>query len=351
MAYASEGAFRAALNARISAAARRRGWVRDDLARAVALQVFVGRLFDSPTADLWILTGGTALQFRAPTQARPTRDADLATAIAGDELQQALQQAVAPREGEFGEFTVTVVPSGTPGLYAGTIQFIVDGKRVAAASLDLSHRAPMFVPDQMVPEPIVAVDGLRPLPPIHLNSVPDALADKVAAMYELHGPDGTTPSTRYHDLADLLILIGTERFTGGDLRTTISEQERRRGITIPVPLTSPGPLWATGYPKAAQRSGLPPHLHTLDAALSAANAALHPLLSGTVPDGAVWEPRRQRWSTPTSSTPTNRATIARLLAASRPPQTSQRSEGPAQQTLRPSSPDPLKRDLGPDLGP
>ncbi len=192
MTYSSEAAFRAALNTRISATARQRQWSRDDIARAVALQVFVGRLFRSADANQWILTGGTALQFRAPTQARPTRDADLATTVARDELQQALQRAVEPLPGEYGQFTVTVASSRTPGLFAGGIQFLVDGKRVAAATLDLSHREPMFTPDEVIPEPVVAIDGLTPLPPIRINSVPDALADKVAAMYELHGKDGTT---------------------------------------------------------------------------------------------------------------------------------------------------------------
>ena len=79
MPYASEEAFRAGLKARLSAEARTSRFSRDELARAVTLQLFLARLFRSPDADQWILTGGTALQFRVPTQARPTADADLAT--------------------------------------------------------------------------------------------------------------------------------------------------------------------------------------------------------------------------------------------------------------------------------
>ncbi|WP_137811582.1 nucleotidyl transferase AbiEii/AbiGii toxin family protein, partial [Gordonia sp. GAMMA] len=86
MAYASEEAFRAGLKARLSAEARTSRFSRDELAQTVTLQLFLARLFRSPDADQWILTGGTALQFRAPTQARPTADADLATRLDAEHM-------------------------------------------------------------------------------------------------------------------------------------------------------------------------------------------------------------------------------------------------------------------------
>ena len=114
MAYASEEAFRAGLKARLSAEARTSRFSRDELAQTVTLQLFLARLFRSPDADQWILTGGTALQFRAPTQARPTTDADLATRLDAEHMQHSLRQAAHPGPGDFGEFDITITATPAP---------------------------------------------------------------------------------------------------------------------------------------------------------------------------------------------------------------------------------------------
>ncbi|WP_224160494.1 nucleotidyl transferase AbiEii/AbiGii toxin family protein, partial [Prevotella lacticifex] len=65
------------------------------MARAFVLQQFSSRLFRSDSAEQWVLTGGTALQYRS-TEARPTADADLAFALEASEVETALRQALAP---------------------------------------------------------------------------------------------------------------------------------------------------------------------------------------------------------------------------------------------------------------
>lgn len=55
--YGSEGAFRAALNARIRDIARRSGVDGAEVARRFALQQFVSRLFDRDP-ESWLVTGG-----------------------------------------------------------------------------------------------------------------------------------------------------------------------------------------------------------------------------------------------------------------------------------------------------
>lgn len=299
MAYASEEAFRASLKVRLSRLARETRYSRDELARTFTLQLFLARLFRSPDADKWVLTGGTALQFRAPTEARPTADADLATHLDRADLTQSLAEVAAPRPGEYGHFELTVGGTDTPGLFTGRLRYVLAGQRFSDATLDLAtHRELLFAPQKITPQALVAVDELRHMPAIAVNSAAEALADKVAALYELHGPRGTTPSTRAHDLVDLIIIARTQHLDSDNVRTAITAEQARRGIRIPMPLTNPNPMWERDYPDRARHSGLPSELHSLTAALATANDFLEPVMSAQITNRSQWEPGTQRWVAP-----------------------------------------------------
>ena len=82
----------------------------------------------------------------------------------------------------------------------------------------------------------------------------DHVADKVAAMFELHGERGA-PSTRYKD------------------------PDRA--------------LWERGYAAEAGRSLLPV-AHTLDDALATVTPFLDPLLDGSA--AGRWDPEHRRWT-------------------------------------------------------
>ncbi|QGP90632.1 nucleotidyl transferase AbiEii/AbiGii toxin family protein (plasmid) [Gordonia sp. 135] len=343
MAYASEEAFRAGLKARLSAEARTSRFSRDELAQTVTLQLFLARLFRSPDADQWILTGGTALQFRAPTQARPTADADLATRLDAEHMQHSLRQAAHPGPGDFGEFDITIAPTRSPGLFAGRIRYNIAGQRFSDATLDLAtHREMLLPPETISPRPVLALDELDPMPVIRMQAAAEAVADKVAALYELHGTHGDSPSTRAHDLVDLVILARTQSFDAEQLRAAIRHQEQRRGLTIPVPLVLPNPTWERDYPERAAHSGLPAHLHQADAALTAANSLIEPILTGAAghsrwdPDDGAWTSERTR-------------SIGELLADTRAPHAAPRTPTP-ETSPRPSARSTERpRDHGPEL--
>lgn len=296
MAYASEEAFRAGLKARLSAEARTSRFSRDELAQTVTLQLFLARLFRSPDADQWILTGGTALQFRAPTQARPTADADLATRLDAEHMQHSLRQAAHPGPGDFGEFDITITPTRSPGLFAGRIRYNIAGQRFSDATLDLATHREMLLPLETIsPRPVLALDELDPMPVIRMQATAEAVADKVAALYELHGTHGESPSTRAHDLVDLVILARTQSFDAEQLRAAIRHQEQRRDLTVPIPLVLPNPTWERDYPQRAAHSGLPAHLHQADAAITAANSLIEPILTGATGNGQ-WNPDDGAWT-------------------------------------------------------
>ncbi|MGW8812957.1 nucleotidyl transferase AbiEii/AbiGii toxin family protein [Gordonia terrae] len=301
MPYASEEAFRAGLKARLSAQARTSRFSRDELAQTVTLQLFLARLFRSPDADQWILTGGSALQFRAPTQARPTTDADLATRLDAEHMQRSLRQAAHPGPGDFGEFDIAIIPTRSPGLFAGRIRYNIAGQRFSDATLDIAtHREMLLPPETISPNPVLALDELDPMPVIRMQAAAEAVADKVAALYELHGTHGDSPSTRAHDLVDLVILARTQSFDAEQLCAAIRHQEHRRDLTIPVPLVLPNPIWERDYPARAAHSGLPAHLHQAHAALAAANSLIEPILTGATgnsqwnPDDGMWTSEKAR---------------------------------------------------------
>ena len=345
MPYASEEAFRAGLKARLSAEARTSRFSRDELARTVTLQLFLARLFRSPDADQWILTGGTALQFRAPTQARPTADADLATRLDAEHMQHSLRQAAHPGPADFGEFDVTITATRSPGLFAGRIRYNIAGQRFSDATLDIAtHREMLLPPETVSPHPVLALDELDPMPVIRMQAAAEAVADKVAALYELHGTHGDTPSTRAHDLVDLVILARTQSIDAEQLHTALRHQEHRRDLTIPVPLVLPNPAWERDYPERAAHSGLPTHLHQPDAALEAANSLIEPVLAGTAghgrwnPDDGVWTPQRTR-----------SRSIGGLLGDTRAPHAATRTPPPQASASPPPPSTERARDHGPEL--
>src|SRR4029453_4968298 len=76
--YATAGAFRTALEARLNERARRDGVDLHRLRRPVAFDRVLARMFDQsqPARDGWVLKGGYALEMRFH-MARSTKDLDL----------------------------------------------------------------------------------------------------------------------------------------------------------------------------------------------------------------------------------------------------------------------------------
>ncbi|MBY0285674.1 MAG: nucleotidyl transferase AbiEii/AbiGii toxin family protein [Mycobacteriaceae bacterium] len=292
--YGSETAFRAALNTRIRELTRSAGGDGAEVARRFALQQFVSRLFDRDPQS-WLVTGGTALQFRTPAEARATADLDLAVTRDVEDLTAALTAASRRRAGEHGEFVVAVSPGSGPGAYTGKITYLLNGSRFAVAKLDVvAGRQFPFEPDTLVPDPVVAIDDVRPMSPVRTYAVAAHLGDKVAAMYELHGSSGVSPSTRSHDLADIVILSRCARVDAEELRAAVRGQEQRRGVRVPTPLTLPSERWRRSYPSRVAEAGLPAELRDADAALVEADRFVGAVLDGRVQAG-VWDPDLRTW--------------------------------------------------------
>jgi hypothetical protein len=290
--YGSEEAFRAALNTRIRAVSREMGAGGAEIGRRFALQQFISRLFDRyPSA--FVVTGGTALQFRTQ-EARSTADLDLAATAMVEDLSVALNAAGQRRGGEHGDFEVSVAAT-SPGSFTGRVLYRLNGARFAVAKLDvvLGREFP-FDPDVVVPEPVLTIDDVLPMPPVRAYAVASHVADKVAAMYETHGSAGTSPSTRSHDLADIVILSRCAVVDARELRAAVRGQEARRGISIPSPLVLPSDGWRLSYAARVAASGAPVELRDVDDALAAAERFVGAVLDGRVESG-TWDPHQRAW--------------------------------------------------------
>ncbi|MEV6562216.1 nucleotidyl transferase AbiEii/AbiGii toxin family protein [Nocardia sp. NPDC051756] len=296
----SASAFRMSLNAKVKQVVRATGRPPAQIHREFYLLRFLGRVFsdaDSP----WVLKGGSGLLVRITDSARYSRDIDiLRIDVDADQAVTELQQLCATpsdldpltfqvRRGKNDPATSLSAQLVTTVYYGAT--------ELHHFPIDLSIRSTLAsVVDRVEPVTVLDLDDFADLPPFRCLSLADQIADKIAAMYEVHGSNAA-PSTRWHDLVDLLLII--DRFpidAAKTLRALRIQQQRRDHLTLPRAVIRPGSGWDTGYPREAVGTSLPPDLHGLDAALVALARFADPLLDGTMPTG-TWDPRASRWDT------------------------------------------------------
>lgn len=161
--YATAGAFRTALEARLNERARRDGVDLHRLRRQVAFDRLLARMFDpsKPVRDGWVLKGGYALEMRFH-MARSTKDLDLtvrtAQGRAGDSssLRERLQLAASIDLPDFFTFIVGEAMAELNQAPEGGARFPVDarldGRTFVKFHVDLG------VGDEVL-EPLESVEG------------------------------------------------------------------------------------------------------------------------------------------------------------------------------------------------
>lgn len=135
------------------------------------------------------------------------------------------------------------------------------------------------------------VPGLRTL------SVDAQLADKLCALFEVHGAEKRA-SSRARDLADIAMIASQEDVLADSLGAAIqreAEARLRAGSLIePLPrslILSSEQVddWPSRWEKATRGAPV-----SFEDALTTAQGLLDPVMSGTV-DGLRWEPVEQAW--------------------------------------------------------
>lgn len=290
-------AFKTSVRDRLKTRAKSTGRPFNELEREYLLQRFLARVFADPESP-WILKGGTGLLARLPG-ARHSQDIDLLHRTQSlDAAADDLRRLAAIDVGDPFRFVLSdaVAMTGTVSgaqirvtAYLGATEF---GRFPIDLSTELAFVAEV---ERYRPTPVIEVPDVAPLPEFTLYPLVDQVADKVCAMYERHGPEQIA-STRFRDLVDLVLITREFVLDGNQLCEALAQEARRRGLTLPAALVSPGSAWTAGYPKVARPTMVPKELHTLNAALEAVARCIDPALAGQVADHR-WVPGRQEWIT------------------------------------------------------
>ena len=309
-AFASPEAFAASVHSRLKTKAALTGRPFNELEREFVMQVFLGRVFADP-ASPWILKGAGGLLVRLPG-ARHSVDLDLLNPAhsLGDAVAE-LTELGRPGPADPYVFSVQQAAKMTGGVQGAQVKVdvLLGGRRVARFPIDVSTELSIVGRvDHQRPERVIEVPGLADPPVVVLYPLPDQVADKVCAMYERHGPDGSIGSTRYRDLVDLVLIITSCQLDGQQTRAALAAESGRRSLTLPTALRSPGSGWASEYPRIARKSTLAPDLQGLEGALTQAGRCLSPLLAGEL-TGGRWDPRRSAWRS-AAPTPAERTRAA-----------------------------------------
>jgi hypothetical protein len=291
--YGSPGAFRRALTDKLKAKAETSRWTLPQLQRQMAYDRLLERLY--LVDEGWVVKGATALLAR-DIGVRATIDIDIYREAAREVAEADVRAAATTDIGDWFSFEIGAarsVADAAAGMrlpvtaYIGTTVWASFHVDLVGSDLRMTGVPEAVPPLARVVMPDVDQHGYRAYPLV------DHIADKVVAMFEVHG-QMRAPSTRYKDLVDIVaIVIGASTDAGPQLTALRSEAERR-GITLPVRFSVPDrALWERGYAAEAGRSLLSV-AHTLDEALATVTPFLDPLLDGSA--AGTWNPEERRWT-------------------------------------------------------
>ncbi|MFB6513106.1 nucleotidyl transferase AbiEii/AbiGii toxin family protein [Streptomyces virginiae] len=269
--------------------------------RGFFFQRLTARVFTADP-DRWLLKGGQALLVRYPGGARLSKDIDLQHLTGTtEEALDALLTAAAVDLGDHMRFVPRAMRlQGADGdginqtfdVYIGLRKLdsirvdLVTNKNVTARPADFR-----LMPRPDVPWP-------TDWPQVRLYPIVDHLADKICAMYEWH--HGITPSSRFRDLADILLMSQNEVIAATDAHHALHTEAAHRiarttttELRLPPEFEMPDRTWRAGYGKAAKEVAGLTGCATWDDAAPAAHAFITPLLG--VPFSGTWHPDKAEW--------------------------------------------------------
>lgn len=293
------------LGDKINNEARQRGVAAAAIRKQYIFTLFLSRIFDTDPQPPWVLLGGNALLIRTGG-GRFTQDIDLARASAWETSEDARVelQELADRGADRDPFTFvvrSVTPHSEPDAYGyggktakAKVQALLGEIIFDDFTIDLTERRHLDAPVEQVPlRAVISHETLTSLPTVPTTPLESHLADKVCAMYEMHGD---RPSTRYRDLADIVRILDAGPIRGSRLAEVLQREAGRRKMTLPSRMQAPSEAWFEAFPlQASTFAEYPEKLWNLDAALNAARPLLDSVLSGERASG-VWNPKTHTWS-------------------------------------------------------
>lgn len=287
----------------LMAEAKAQGIAANDMYNRFFRELFLAELMTRD--DGWVLKGGTNLYCRIPG-ARHTQDLDLYRQDDPTSYRQAARALAQSMDGvHIGPYRFQVTAPRTETI-SGTIENMQLTVMVFYGVGELSRFHIDVSGDLHVPTvtEMITVSRSDDLDlafagreyTIRSYPIENQVADKVCAMFELHGQE-RRPSTRYRDLYDIALIALELPVDAADLVTALNAQQQIRGLTLPSRLGLPGPQWEAGYAKLTTTS---PHLREeimdAGAALEIAGLLLDPFLGGQeLVESGTWSPSRRSW--------------------------------------------------------
>ncbi|MFB6984514.1 nucleotidyl transferase AbiEii/AbiGii toxin family protein [Streptomyces sp. NPDC056304] len=361
-AYTTPLAFYGALKHKARLVAHSEGLPVADVLSSYFFSRLVARVFHAQP-ERWLVKGGHALLMRYAAAARLSQDIDIQHSIAGGigEAVADLLKAAAYDLGDYMSFTPTRTSMHENGATGAKQAFRVHlgTHEVAVLKVDVvTGLPPSSPPDVRRVEPLVDLAWPADWPEAKLYPIVNHLADKVCAMFERHKG---SPSSRYRDLADILLISQRESIDGRYAQLALRTEARRRrlmgaDLVLPQAFEPPGPAWPGRYlPAARQVPGLKGCVTWKEAA-AAADAFLTPLLAAGPPGNwnaadAAWRQQSEQKSPQAKGRYAHQARAiaeeARARAADASAALPQRP-GRASQPVRPDIPPPA---VGPGPAP
>jgi Nucleotidyl transferase AbiEii toxin, Type IV TA system len=294
--YATPGAFRQALTAKLRTLAENSKWELHQLRRQFAYDRLLERLYSMD--DGWIVKGAVALLAR-DLGVRASLDIDVYRAKEADAAEADLREAARRDLNDWFRFEIGArrpVADGAAGVrlpvtaYVGPTEW--ESFHVDLVGSDLRM---LGEPDEV---PALARVGMPELNQRGYRAYPlvDHVADKIAATIERYGARGEQPSTRYRDLVDLVAIAEHASVDAAQQLRSLTSEVERRGISLTETFYAPDrALWEQGYEREARRSVLA-SAPSLDQALAIVRPFVDPLLTGTAT--GRWDPERRAWGAP-----------------------------------------------------
>jgi hypothetical protein len=291
MRYGSGGAFRNALETRLTTQSLRSGTPLVRLRKMVAFERFLARLVtDRP--DAWLLKGGLALQWRLGDRARTTKDLDMLLVVSVEDVHGILVRAGQLDLGDWFRYQVQQPTRAAARDAAGlrfVVQTVLDGRPFETFHLDIGWGDPVVEPAEQLTAPSLL--GFAEIEPsiIPCYPVTQHVAEKVHAYTR---PHVSGESSRVKDLVDILLIGKMWTMDGAMLLKALQATfEARKTHPMPATLPDPPANWAAPFRRLAREVGL--DSDSLAVGTGLAHRFLDPVLQERA--RGLWDPHAWQW--------------------------------------------------------
>lgn len=280
---------------------RNHGLTMNDVYNRFFRELFLGELGSRDQG--WVLKGGTNLHCRIP-DARTTRDLDLYRQDDPTSYRDAAQDLIESMNGaQIGPYLFQVAEprkqaaTGTIDSIQLTVHVFQGVSKLLQFHIDVSGDLQVpAVTEAITVERSDSLDLAFVGREYTIRSYPieNQVADKVCAMYEIHG---SRVSTRYRDLYDIALIALSLEVKGEELAQALRAQEKIRVLSLPQALHLPGPEWVNGYAGLKKNSPyLRAEITAVTDALQVAGSLVDPILATENAPVGTWSPEHQYWT-------------------------------------------------------